>query len=177
MRSEVDGRVISAIPVFAGIPPQELSQLLAMADSIELGAGEALFSEDEAADAFYVLISGGIDLFSRGPQNDERFLAHLGQGAIIGETSLLIDGRHSATARASEQVRLLRFPDSRFRELLDTGSLPAYRLVANLARVLASRLRAADEQLVAIASKGSGPAMAEDDLDRLRKIFFAEWAL
>jgi len=172
MSLDVDVSELAQIPVFAGIPPEDLASLLRLADTMELGTEEVLFSEGEAADTFYVLLSGGIDLSSK-----QRFFAHVGAGAAIGETSLLTNSHHSASARATEPSRLLRFPDRRFNDMLDAGSVPAYRLVVNLARVLASRLRAADSQLAAIGSQPDAQPVPEDDLDRLRRIFFAEWGL
>ena len=72
---------------------------------------------------------------------------------------------------------LLRFMDQKFLDLLDAGSLPAFRVVANLARVLAARLRAADDQLIELAAKQASEGAQEDDLDRLRRIFFTDWGL
>src|ERR1041385_2344017 len=88
-----DVAAIEQIPVFAGIPAADLMSLIELADEMQLGAGESLFLADQPADAFYVLVSGGVDLYSRGTRSDERFLAHLGPGAIIGETSPLMDGQ------------------------------------------------------------------------------------
>ncbi len=172
----IDTSAISGISAFAGIPDAELSELLGIADEIEIGAGERLFAEDEPADAFYVILSGGVDLSCRTPRAEARLLGHSGTGAALGETSLLVDGLHSASARATEPTRLLRFATTRFKEMLDASSMPAFRLVLNLARTLAARLRAANDKLAELASNPATPA-AEDDLDRLRKIFFADWGL
>jgi CRP-like cAMP-binding protein len=177
MATNIDVGAISAISIFSGIPSQDLAVLLELADTVELGAGEVLFSEDAPAHSFYVLLSGGIDVFGRGSGAADRLLAHLAAGSAIGETSLLMDGLRSATARATERSRLLRFPDERFHDLLEAGSLPAYRLVANLARVLAARLRAADDELLDAASRRGTTTEEEDDLDRLRRIFFKDWGL
>jgi len=177
MATHIDPSVLSGVALFSGIPEAELPVLLELADQITLSAGESLFQEDEPADAFYVLLSGGIDLFSHGNRTDESFLAHLTAGAVIGETSLLVDKQHSASARASEPSTLLRFVDQKFLDLLDAGDVPALRVVANLARVLAARLRAADDHIVELAAKQASDGAQEDDLDRLRRIFFTDWSL
>jgi CRP-like cAMP-binding protein len=177
MPSEITPSSLTGIAVFSGIPEPDLRVLLELAEEMQIGNGEQLFSEDQPADAFYVVLEGGVDVSSRGNGSEDRPLSHLGTGTAIGETSLLTDGLHSVTARATEPTRLLRFSDKRFQGLLDAGSLPAYRLVANLARVLAARLRAAGDHLIDVQGKQSAPVVQEDDLDRLRKIFFTDWRL
>ena len=177
MSSNITPSSLATVPVFSGIPEPDLGVLVELAEEVEIGAGEQLFSEDEPADAFYVVLQGGVDVFSRGNGSEERLLSHLGTGTAIGETSLLTDGLHSVTARATEATRLLRFSDKRFQALLEAGSLPAYRLVANLARVLAARLRTAGDHLIDVEANQSAPIAQEDDLDRLRKIFFTDWRL
>ena len=52
----------------------------------------------------------------------------------------------------------------------------AYRVVHNLARVLAARLRAADDLVAELCAGRSEAQVAEDDLDRLRHTFFTEWS-
>jgi hypothetical protein len=70
---------------------------------------------------------------------------------------------------------VLRLPDSQLQKLLEGNSIPAYRFVLNIARVLATRLRAADTQIAELCVEVTPPLVPEDDLDRLRKIFFSDW--
>ncbi len=52
-------------------------------------------------------------------------------------------------------------------------SLPAYRIVHRLAQSLAYRLRELDAHIAEMSASEGGPP--EDDLDRLRRIFFTDW--
>ena len=147
-----------------------------MASRQELTEGQILFTEDDPADSLFILLAGNVDLTVRGADGSSRIVAQLGSGASLGETSLLIGGNRSVSARATSAGTLLRFPHDAFREMIESGSLLAYRVVHNLARVLAARLRAADD-LVADLVSGRTSGVAEDDLDRLRRTFFTEWSL
>lgn len=166
---------LQSIPIFQGLSEADLDGLLTFVDRVDLQANQRLFAEDDPADAFFVVLSGGLDVHMRGKDGAEHRLAHLEPGAVIGEISLLIGGERSASADATEPTVLLRFPDRRFRGMLEAGSLPAYRVVCNLARVLATRLRAADAQMAELCGEDGTATVAEDDLDRLRKIFFVDW--
>jgi CRP-like cAMP-binding protein len=94
---------------------------------------------------------------------------------VVGEISLFIGGDGPAFVRAAEPSTLLRFPYAGFRQLMDGDCLPAFRVLYNLAQLLARRLRAADAQLAEMCDPQTPPP-AEDDLDRLRRIFFTDWA-
>lgn len=173
----LDVEQLATLPIFSGLATREIAVLHDLAARLELGPAEPLFSQGEVADAFFVVLAGGLDLSVRDVDGADHLLARLGPGAIIGEISLLVHGQRSVTARATERSVLLRFPDDQFRELLAGSSLAAFRVVHNLAKVLAERLRAADAQIAELCKDGSPAQVAEDDLDRLRKIFFTDWGL
>jgi CRP-like cAMP-binding protein len=59
----------------------------------------------------------------------------------------LDSGPRSATVIAREPVTLFRFREARFTELLDEGSLAAYKLVLAMARMLSLRHRELTRQL------------------------------
>lgn len=168
---------LASLLIFSGLAPEDLATLHSLADGLDLRPAELLFMQGEVADAFFVVLAGGLDLTVRGSNGAEQLLAHVGPGAVIGEISLLVKGPRSVTAQATEPTALLRFPDQAFRDLLDAGSLAAYGVVHNLAKVLAVRLRAADAQIAELCKNGPAAQVVEDDLDRLRKIFFTDWGL
>jgi CRP-like cAMP-binding protein len=170
---------LQSVPIFQGLSEDDLDQLLVFAQRMELAPHQKLFSQGDPADAFFVVLSGGVAVHMLGASGSEQHLADLGPGAVLGEISLLIGGQRTASAEATEPTVLLRFPARRFRGMLEGGSLAAYRLVANLARVLATRLSAADAHMAELVggSQEGTATVAEDDLDRLRKIFFVDWGM
>ena len=176
MAQQAERDHLSALPAFDGLTSNELDQLVAMASRRELSAGQTLFNEDEPADSLYVLLTGSIGLYVHGRDGAERTVAEMAPGAAIGEISLLLGGGRSVSARALANSTLFQFPHDRFRAMIDSGSLLAYRVVHNLARILAIRLRAADDLVAELSAGHSESPVAEDDLDRLRKTFFTEWS-
>jgi CRP-like cAMP-binding protein len=172
--AQVEKADLDRVPIFAGLPEGDMETLGKLAQRTEIPAGEWLFRQGEEADCFYAILSGGLDLLVRTPGGRDVPVVHTGQGTIVGETSALIGGQRSASARATEPTHLLRFPDEAIRELLRADSLPAYRIVHRLAQALAHRLREVDAH-IAQMSTNDGSRATEDDLDRLRRIFFTDW--
>jgi CRP/FNR family cyclic AMP-dependent transcriptional regulator len=172
--TDAEGAQLSEIPIFGGLPDEDIAALRKLAQPSERATGEWLFRQGEQADCFYAVLSGGLDILVRTPNGDERLIVHTGPGTIVGETSVLIGGERSASAQATEPTVLLAFPDEGLRAMLRAESLTAYRIVYRLAQALAHRLRELDAH-VAQMSGSDGSAVTEDDLDRLRRIFFTDW--
>src|SRR5687768_8342725 len=72
------------------------------------GFGELIVSEGEAADAFYVIVSGAARVLRRGDRGEEVSLGSLGPGDTFGEIALLEGGDRTATVRASGEVEALK---------------------------------------------------------------------
>ena len=175
--AEVSLATLVASPLFAGLSEADVRMLAATATAVELRPDETLFVQGSPSDSFFVILEGKVTLYVKSKLGVDQRLATLEPGMVVGETSLLLRGTHSVTAKADQPTRLLRFADTEFERLLDASSVPALRVVRNLARVLAARLRSADIQIAEMCKDGGPSVVAEDDLDRLRRIFFSDWAV
>ena len=67
--------------------------------------------------------------------------------AIFGEMAVLDGSARSATVTARGETTLFKFPRADFQDLVEGGSLAAYKLVYAMARVLCQRQRAITQQL------------------------------
>lgn len=165
---------LETTPLFGGVQAADWPALLGTAQEVELGANEAIFLQGEPADAFFVVLSGSVEV--RGTAGDkEQVLATLGRGAVLGETSLLLGGAHSASLYTAEPSTLLRFPKEAFLAAVNDGQKGCVRVLYNIAHTLAVRLRAADAHISELSQATGRGAVVQNDLDRLRNIFFTEW--
>ena len=80
---------------------------------------------------------------------DEITLALLGRGEVVGEMSLIDDDLRSATVVTLERVSLLALD----RDTYDYFRRDCPRLIENLIRIVAKRLRRTNAQLLAIATQ------------------------
>ena len=117
-----------------------------------LEAGELLFAHGDAADALYVVTEGSLHAVLRGDDHnreEDLVIAVLGPGGIVGELEIFTGGKRMATVTATEPSACLRLPGEVLRERTDASSPAVARLVDELARVLALRLAAVNEKLLA----------------------------
>src|SRR5262245_29410132 len=83
---------------FASKPP--LTSLFAGALSLLLKADEALFVAGQSGDGCYRLERGLLKVIVTSPQGEERIVAMLGPGAIVGELAIIDGGPRSASVFA-----------------------------------------------------------------------------
>jgi CRP/FNR family transcriptional regulator len=139
-------RSILAISAILPRLPKNLSaQLFAGAASRHLEAGEALFVAGDTGDGCYRLEQGLVKVIVTSPQGEERILAILGPGAIVGELSVIDGGPRSASVVAVKECELSFVSRAAFKEC--TQQYP--EIYHYLVDVLAARLRETDDALVA----------------------------
>ncbi len=115
---------------------------------VELRAKEILFHAGDEGDGCYLIRGGAVKASVVSVGGQERLLAVLGTGALIGELALLDDEPRSATVMALRPCRLLHLTKSAFFRLGDANPL-IYRLAL---RLLAQRLRGSNQSVVAQGS-------------------------
>jgi len=135
-----------ATPLFGGLDAAERGEVVRIMDVRRLQAGEEIFHEGDAGDAWYVIFEGQANVLKDaigGPTP----ISTLGVGACFGEMAILDGLARSATVRAAGPLTIFRFRRERFEELLNQGSLGAYKLVAAMARTLSKRQRRLTQQI------------------------------
>lgn len=122
--------------------------LLGAARPLRLGSREILFHAGDAGDGCYFLRAGAVKASVVARDGQERLLAVLGPGSLIGELSLIDSAPRSATIAALKHCRLLHLSRSAFYRVADANPL-VYR--ASL-KILARRLRETNDMVVAQAT-------------------------
>ncbi|MGH3129011.1 MAG: Crp/Fnr family transcriptional regulator [Gaiellaceae bacterium] len=132
-------------PLLAGLPPEDVRRLLAIARRRTFGKGEIVFHRDDPADSLHLVVRGRFGARVLTPLGDSVLVDVLGPGQSFGELALLPpDARRSATVEALEvgETRSI------FRD--DFAALqrehPAVKDV--LLRMLAEQLRRSTDRVV-----------------------------
>lgn len=105
--------------------------------------GESIFRQGEPGGHLYLIESGRVKISSLSPDGREVLVAIIGPGEIFGELSLFDAGLRTADARTMEETVLHALSHDIFRHYVEAHPKVAWELL----RILASRLRRADEVL------------------------------
>ena len=114
-------------PAFSTLSDASLAQLQTAVEAQSLKPGALLFSEGDQAGAVYLLQMGSLQVFRRTRDGDDRVLARLEPGAVVGEQALREGrrGRRNASVRALTEVTLLAVPADALFALPEFASLAA----------------------------------------------------
>ena len=128
---------------------RELRLLASVADDITFTSGDALCHEGRVAYECFAITSGTAEVRAH-----DQTIALLGPGDVVGEMALLDGGRRTASVIARTDIHAFSIDRRRFDALLERAPAVARAML----RQLSSRLRQADDELVAAAvAGGSGP--------------------
>jgi len=119
--------------------------LLSAANDVRLKVREVLFHAGDKGDGCYFLRAGVVKAAVVAKDGQERLLAVLGPGSLIGELSLVDGQPRSATISALKPCRLLHISRAAFFRLADAN--PAVYREALL--ILTRRLRQTNDSMVA----------------------------
>ena len=105
--------LLSKIPIFASLSPDELQQIINSPDNgyEEYGMKQRIIREEEIGDCMYVVLDGTVEVSIRGgSSNRELTIATLRKGDFFGEQALLphSSGRRNASVYALHPSKLFR---------------------------------------------------------------------
>jgi signal transduction histidine kinase len=123
------------VPVFAGLPDDQLDWFLSQSQELNLKAGDVYLQQGTPADAMYVLLAG--QLQGRGERNGETFIFDLEPGEITGTLPFSRMKKFTVSGRALMDSHALRFPASLFPELI----LKMPELTQRLVGLMSDRIR------------------------------------
>ena len=138
--------------LLAGLTGAQIAQLARAAEEVRLREGEIVFREGDAADSLYFVASGRVSVRVGLYGGRGRRVAAFGPGLPFGELSLLGEHRRTATVVADEPTVVHKLPFEALRTANGDGPAAEGVVAANLARLLAGRLRRATAQIRALSA-------------------------
>ena len=138
---------IAKSPLFAALPLSAIEDLTQRVVVRRIGVHTTILSQDESADAMYIIMTGRVKVVIFGENGREVTLSMLRVGDSFGEMSLFDGGARSANCIATEPTTLLCL--SRDDLLRHLANHP--RTSLNLLGEMAKRLRRADESIAQLA--------------------------
>jgi CRP-like cAMP-binding protein len=137
--------VRKATNLLTSLPEGLILQLFEGAASGEAPAGKALFSEGEEGDGLYIIDNGLVKIVVKSAVGEERIVAIVGPGAIVGELAV-IDGLPRSASAVAVQDCDFRFVS---RKVFSTFTAMHPHFYRELVKILSIRLREADKELAA----------------------------
>ena len=136
--------ILARTDFFADAPPEALAAVSAAGQERHLIRGDVLFNEGDPPDSLYLVIRGRMAIAIANPiDRRESVVALMEPDDLFGEMSMLDNGPRSAMARALEPTTVLAIPFEPILAMFDQYP----KLLWNVTRMLAQRIRVTDEAL------------------------------
>ena len=126
---------LGSLPVFAGIPADELSALAAELTPVRAHVGEVLMRQGEKATSFFIIASGEVEVRHTDGEG-HTLIAFLSEG-LLGEIALLRNAPRTATVVATDEVYGYLGHETAFEYLLEIPGI-----ATSLVRTARQRLAA-----------------------------------
>jgi CRP/FNR family transcriptional regulator, cyclic AMP receptor protein len=136
---------IGAHNLLGRLPSEFAGKLLAGKRTLNLREGETLFERGDAGDGCYWLRRGVLAVCITSHNGEQRILAILGPGAIVGELAMIDGLPRSASVQAVRDCELTFVSRAAFTEMLSRHP----EFYNDIVTTLAARLRQSDEDMVA----------------------------
>lgn len=145
----LDKSLIAGLPPFHGVSADEMEFALSHARSTRYSRGSAIFSQGEAAQSFFLLLSGHIRVVRTSPEGHQVVVRYISEGEVFGIAVAMGTPTYPATAFAAVDCVVLIWPNTAWPQLQER--LPAFG--ASTYQTIGARLQESHDRVLEISSK------------------------
>jgi CRP/FNR family cyclic AMP-dependent transcriptional regulator len=132
--------VLGASPLFIDLAPDDLNDLVTIAQNVKFGANEIVFEQGDLGKEMYIVLSGQVKINLRTKEGEEVTITHLGAGEAFGEIALFDQRERTATATTCDASEFLVIKREDFVGFLTNHSNVAIHFLSEISK----RLRETD---------------------------------
>ncbi len=122
---------LANVPLFSACSQKELARIAKATDEVNLPDGRVLMNQDETSREAFIIVAGKAVV-----KRNNRKVAELGPGSMIGQLGLLDRGPRTATVVADGPVDVLVLGPREFAALLDDVPSITHKLLKSLASMV-----------------------------------------
>ncbi|HOI73877.1 MAG TPA: cyclic nucleotide-binding domain-containing protein [Syntrophales bacterium] len=149
--------------LFRELTPEQIRELINISRRVTFQSGETVMREGDEGDSLYIILDGTVEVVKSlvlpGMDEDDttdrsKVFTRLSarDHAVFGEIALLEKQKRTATITALTDCVLYEISKDDFLRLAEEDTDLGYRVALNLARIVSSRLRKADEDTIKLTT-------------------------
>ncbi len=163
---ELIAKRLKALDFFSDVDADSCTAIAKVGAWFSLPGGSVLYEQGSASESVYFVLNGRLVVAREGPEGED-IVGYISAGEPVGEMSLLLDEKHTATVYALRDTELIAIPHEEFDRLHEThGDLAAALSRAILRRSRQTRLHIRKSSPKVFALIGSSRSI---DIDRQAK--------
>jgi len=147
MDARLHAKILSMIPLFRSLAPNELKEIMAISKLLRVPRGITVVEEGDDGTAMYILVEGRGEVTKRVEGEDTTRLAVLKAPTVFGEMSLIDRAPRSATVITLTDCVLFQINLKAFNRLRGSYHPAAYKVLREIAPMMCSRLREVNDKV------------------------------
>jgi CRP-like cAMP-binding protein len=145
----IDNSLVAHLPLFAGLGPEELGEILREARSVRYPQHSAVFEQGEDAHSFFVLLHGHVRASKTTPAGEQIVVRYVAPGETFGVATAIGLQRYPATATAVDDSVALVWPSAAWPRLV--ARFPD--LATNTLQTVGSRLQETHTRVIEMSTQ------------------------
>jgi CRP/FNR family transcriptional regulator, nitrogen oxide reductase regulator len=145
----VDRSLVAELPLFAGLAPDALDDILVEARAVHHAKNSVVFEEGGDANSFFVLVHGHVRATKTTPDGQQVVVRYVVPGEVFGVAMAIGLARYPATATAVDDSVVLVWPAAIWPRLVE--KYPA--LATNALQTVGSRLQDTHTRVVEMSTE------------------------
>jgi len=146
----ISPEILRRYPYFAGINDESLKQLAMIAEEKTVRANTVMFREGDPASHLSIILKGEVNIQYVLGNSELRTVDTLVDGDLLMWSALVEPYKTSATGTTTKETHLARIDAAKLRMLCEQEPILGYRLMTQVAKLLAHRLEGARVQLAVV---------------------------
>lgn len=148
--------------LFRDLTGEQIGKILKISRQVTFPEGRVMMREGEEGDTVYIILEGTVEVVKSlvigNPDEEEneknKVFTRLDASdhAVFGEIVLLESMKRTATIKTVTKCRFYEITRERFLGLTEADHELGYRVFLNLARIVSTRLRKADEDTIKLTT-------------------------
>jgi len=143
--TDQDLAVIRGVPLFAGLGSEALAALFRDSTAQSHAPGTVLFTQDDPADRFYVLLAGWIKLYRLSEDGTEVVIAMMARAETFAEAAMFGSGHFPVCAEALTAIRVVALSARSFGRTLSDHPAIVYAMLGSMSVRLRQLVREVEQ--------------------------------
>lgn len=136
--------------LFEDFSDNEIKEVLNYTQAYKFNKGDFLFKEGENTKSLYIIFSGNVEISALNSKGERVSFPFSGNGTVLGEIAFLDGKDRTASAQALDILEAIEITPLNFQKMELEKPMLAIKFLKELGRIVAERLRWADEVLVEV---------------------------
>ncbi|MGE5384805.1 MAG: Crp/Fnr family transcriptional regulator [Betaproteobacteria bacterium] len=124
--------LLSRVPLFSGLTPEELARFARGSREMSAAKGDILFHRGDACTGFHLIVTGQVKIAFTSAQGSEKVIEILGPGQTFGEAIMFMDKPYMVFAQTLADSHLVHLSKSTVYQELERHPIFARKMIASL---------------------------------------------